>query len=264
VRRITARDNARYQALKRLCRSSGERRRSGLAVLDGMHLIEAYRRRYGLPPEILVSDSGAQRREIGEFLRYAGDGARTSVLADALFASLAVVDTPSGIMAVVPCPPTGTLQPAVDTVVLDGVQDPGNVGSILRSAAAAGFRQILLAPDCAQVWAPKTLRAAMGAHFQLDIHEGGDLSSFLAAFHGVTVATLPTAVAGLYESKLEDPLAWVFGSEGHGIRPQVVALTRLQLSIPLAPHTESLNVAAAAAICLFETVRYRRAGIARL
>lgn len=259
MKRITARDNPRYQALKRLCQSSGERRRSGLAVLDGMHLIEAYHQCHGPPPELLVSDSGVQRPEVATYLKQADT--RTTVLADALFASLAVVDTPSGVMAVVAQRrPAAAPDPTVDTVLLDGIQDPGNVGSILRTSAAAGFDQVLLAADCAQAWAPKTLRAAMGAHFRLDIHEGGDLPGFLATFHGLTLATLPTAATSLYQAPLEGPLAWIFGSEGNGVSAPVAAMATRHLRIPLAAGTESLNVAAAAAVCLFETVRRRIRG----
>jgi TrmH family RNA methyltransferase len=181
MRRINSRENPHYKALKRLSESGRERRKSGRVLLDGMHLIEAYGRHCGAPEEILLSDSGAGRPEIAGYLAGLPAGSRRTLLPDALFADLALVDTPSGIMAVAPWPtPARAIDHAADTVVLDGIQDPGNVGSILRSAAAAGFRQILLSVDCAQVWSPKTLRAAMGAHFQLDIHEGCDLPGFLA------------------------------------------------------------------------------------
>jgi TrmH family RNA methyltransferase len=104
------------------------------------------------------------------------------------------------------------------------------------------------------------LRAAMGAHFQVEIHEGGDLAGFLAAYHGQAVATALAAPVSLYTTKLDRPLAWVFGSEGLGVRPAVLAATQRQVHIPMPGAMESLNVAAAAAICLFETVRRRRDG----
>lgn len=258
MRRINSRENPHYRALKRLSESGRERRKSGRLLLDGMHLIEAYGRHCGAPEEILLSDSGAGRPEIAGYLAGLPAGSRMTSLPDTLFADLALVDTPSGIMAVAPWPkPARAINHATDTVVLDGIQDPGNVGSILRSAAAAGFRQILLSVDCAQVWSPKTLRAAMGAHFELDIHEGCDLPGFLGAYRGHAVATALAASTSLYAASLEGPLAWVFGSEGQGVRSPALAATRLQLRIPMPGATESLNVAAAAAICLFETVRRR-------
>lgn len=260
MKRIASRDNAHFKALKRLIESGRERRKSGRILLDGMHLIEAYQRRCGLPEEIIISDSGARRPENAGYLSGRPVAASVSLLPDALFSELAMVDTPSGIMAVVNWPQAArALDSQSDTVVLDGVQDPGNVGSILRSAAAAGFRQILLSTDCAQAWSPKTLRAAMGAHFQLDIHHASDLPGFLAGYRGLAVATALDASESLYTSRLEGPLAWVFGSEGQGLRPAVLAATRVQLRIPMPGASESLNVAAAAAICLFETIRRRQA-----
>ena len=259
MRRIASRDNAHYKALLKLARSSRERRKSGRVQLDGMHLIAAYEQHYGTPEEVLVSESGAERTENARYLESRASLAVTR-MGDALFDALAVVDTPSGIMAIVAPPqPACSLDHDRDAVLLDGIQDPGNLGSILRSAAAAGFRQILLSDDCAQVWSPKTLRAAMGAHFQLELHEHGDLPGFLTAFRGQSVATVLAGSSSLYSAALRQPLAWVFGSEGLGVRPAVAAAADLRLCIPMPGSSESLNVAAAAAVCLFETLRRRQA-----
>jgi TrmH family RNA methyltransferase len=259
MRQIASRDNPHFKVLKRLCLSGRERRKTGQVLLDGMHLIEAYGEHFGLPAEIVVSESGALHKEIADYLAGAGVRCTTTILADALFAELAAVETPSGIMAVVAQPkPAHALDQEIDAVLLDGVQDPGNVGSILRSAAAAGFRQILLSADCAHAWSPKTLRAAMGAHFQLDIHESSDLTGFLGGYQGQGVVTALDATASLYAANLKRPVAWVFGSEGQGVRAEVAEATQLQVRIPMPGATESLNVAAAAAICLFETVRQRQ------
>lgn len=259
MRQIASRDNPHFKALKKLCQSGRERRKSGQTLLDGMHLIEAYVQHFGQPEEVLVSESGATRGEIADYLARVQGGTRLTVLADALFAELAAVETPSGIMAIVAQPRCAHgLNQEADAVLLDGVQDPGNVGSILRSAAAAGFRQILLSTDCAHAWSPKTLRAAMGAHFQLDLHEACDLPAFLGGYRGQGVVTALDASTSLYAANLKNPVAWVFGSEGQGVRPEITAATRLQLRIPMPGATESLNVAAAAAICLFETVRQRQ------
>jgi TrmH family RNA methyltransferase len=258
MKHIASRDNPHFKALKKLSRSGRERRKSGLAWLDGMHLIEAYGQHVGLPAEVVVSESGTRRDEIARYLESGKAGEAITIVADALFNELALVETPSGIMALV-APPrcAGGPDLAIDSVVLDGIQDAGNLGSILRSAAAAGFRQILLSADCAQPWSPKTLRAAMGAHFQLDIHESCDLPAFLASYRGQAVLTALDATASLYALNLEDPVAWIFGNEGQGVRPDVAAWTSVRARIPMPGATESLNVAAAAAVCLFETVRQR-------
>lgn len=259
MRTIVSRDNPHFRALKKLGQSGRERRKAGRIVLDGMHLVEAYTQRFGIPDELVVSRTGAGREEIASYLARSASCRLVNVLSDALFDELAPVETPSGILAIVAQPQcVSGPEPKADTVVLDGVQDPGNVGSILRSAAAAGFRQILLSSDCAQAWSPKTLRAAMGAHFLLDIHEAVDLPAFLKSYRGQAVLTSLEASDELYALNLKQPVAWVFGSEGHGVRADVRASVPLQALIPMLSATESLNVAAAAAVCLFETVRQRR------
>lgn len=259
MRQIASRENPRFKTLKRLCQSGRERRKTGLVVLDGMHLIESFVQSYGKPHEVIVSERGLLRQEIAFFLAGSACPDSVSVLANVLFDELATVDTPSGIMAVVPLPKCAHgLNQEADAVLLDGVQDPGNLGSILRSAAAAGFRQVLLSSDCAHPWSPRTLRAAMGAHFQLDIHEACDLPAFLGGYRHQSVLTALDASSSLYSLELKTPVAWVFGNEGQGVRPEVAEFAQTRVQIPMSGATESLNVAAAAAICLFETVRQRQ------
>ena len=259
MRQIASRENAHFKALKKLCRSGRERRKTGQVLLDGMHLIEVCVQHSVQLQELLVSESGLLRNEIAAYLASSDTSNLLTVLTDALFAELATVETPSGIMAIIRQPlPAHALNHELDAVLLDGIQDSGNLGSILRSAAAAGFRQVLLAPDCAQAWSPKTLRAGMGAHFRLDLHEGCDLQAFLGAYRGQAVVTALDTPTTLYSLALSKPVAWVFGSEGQGVRPEVAESTPFRVRIPMPGESESLNVAAAAAICLFETVRQRR------
>ena len=259
MKHIASRDNPYFKQLKKLCQSGRERRKTGRTLLDGMHLIESYSVMFGPPDEVIVSESGALTPEIARYIERVDCAKTVRVLGDQLFVELATVEAPTGIMAVI-SQPRGDLplDHAADTVVLDGIQDPGNVGSLLRSAAGAGFRQILLSADCAHAWSPKTLRAAMGAHFALDIHESCDLPVFLAAYSGQAVTTALDASASLYALALHGSVAWVFGNEGQGVRPEVARLTRHRVRIPMPGTIESLNVAAAAAVCLFETVRQRQ------
>lgn len=260
MREILSADNAAYRHLKRLCQSSRERRKSGQSVLDGMHLIGAYQERLGPVSEVYVSEGALLRPEISQFLALHPE-LRQTRLAEKLFVDLGLVDSPTGILALIPTPaPTAGVFPdcRADAVLLDGVQDPGNLGSILRSAAAAGFRQVLLSQDCAQAWSPKVLRAGQGAHFQTTILENQDLCAFLASYAGKAAVTVLGARTSLFDADLAGPVAWVFGSEGQGVRPAVQALADTPLAIPMPGGSESLNVAAAAAVCLFETVRQRR------
>lgn len=257
-REITSRDNARFKALRRLAESGRERRKSGLTLLDGVHLAEAWEGA-GLPVvEYFVRGDLAAGSEIMAFLR-ARPSARATRLPSAMFDEVSVVDTPSGLLAVVEMPASAGHPAAdVDTVVLDGVQDPGNLGSILRTAAAAGVRQAVLTADCASPWHPRTLRAGMGAQCVLAMHDHCDVPAFLADFRGAVAATVLAESRDLYAIELPEPIAWIFGSEGVGVRPEVATHAGLHVRIGMATGIESLNVAAAAAVCLFETRRQRR------
>lgn len=260
MKHIVSRDNTHFKILKKLCQSGRERRKAGLIVLDGIHLIKSHADAGGVPEELVVSERGAGKDEIADYLLGYQNDRNVTLLADALFDELSVVDSPSGIMAVAPYPKCSQRQNQEgDAVLLDGVQDPGNVGSILRSAAAAGFTQVLLSEGCAQVWSPRVLRAAMGAHFSLELIESADLSAFLGGYRGLAVlTTLDKNASSLFDQVLASPVAWVFGNEGQGVRPELAESVSCGVRIPMPGQSESLNVAAAAAICLFETVRQRQ------
>jgi RNA methyltransferase, TrmH family len=172
---------------------------------------------------------------------------------------VAQVTQPTGIVAVCDVPPVKLpATPPDRCVLLQGIQDPGNLGSILRSAAAAGIKQVFLATNCAFAWSPRTLRAGMGAHFALAIHEHAELAEVARWFDGEVIATLPRARQSLYASELSGRVAWLFGSEGEGLSQDAIALANRTVAIPMAAGSESLNVAAAAALCFFEQVRQRK------
>lgn len=254
MKHIQSRDNPFFKELKRLAQSGRERRKAGCTLLDGIHLIEAYEAAVGPVETLVVSDDGLARAEIREFVA----NREYVLLSDVLFRDTGIVEHPSGIMAVAKLPrPEAAPDRAADTVILDGIQDPGNVGTLLRTAAAAGFRQALLASDCAAPWSPKVLRAGQGAHFVVNIFEDADLPAFIASYAGVAAVTCLDQAQSLYDARWSGPIAWVFGSEGLGVRPEVAAAAGLRIRIPMPGRVESLNVGAAAAVCLFETVRRR-------
>lgn len=254
---IQSRDNAFYKQLKKLAESGRERRKSGLTLLDGVHLVSAWEAARGPVQTLVVAESALENREIAALT------VKTSpvVLADVLLRELGLVDTPSGVLAVVPLPGVDatTVDLDQDTILLDGVQDPGNVGTLLRTAAAAGVKQALLGPGCASAWSPKVLRAGQGAHFVLDIVEEADLAGFVGSYRGTTAVTCLDGATSLYDADWQGPLAWIFGAEGQGVRPELIAATGLRIRIPMPGAVESLNVGAAAAICLFEALRRRLA-----
>ncbi|MDP2881034.1 MAG: RNA methyltransferase [Azonexus sp.] len=251
---IQSRDNPFFKSLKRLAESGRERRKTGQTLLDGVHLVEAYEAVFGPVETLIVAESALAGGEISAF----AEGRETVVLADSLLRDLGLVDTPSGLLAVAKMPTAiAAVDGKKDAILLDGVQDPGNVGTLLRTAAAAGIEQALLAPGCASAWSPKVLRAGQGAHFALAIHEECDLAGFMAGYEGTTAVTCLDGATSLYAARLDGPIAWVFGAEGLGVRSELIEAAGLRIKIPMPGPVESLNVAAAAAVCLFEVVRRR-------
>lgn len=253
---IQSRDNAFFKSLKRLAESGRERRKTGKTLLDGVHLVEAYEAAFGAVETLIVAESALAGGEIARLL----DGREAVVLADALMRELGLVEMPSGLLALVAMPPASTgIDLAADAVLLDGVQDPGNVGTLLRTAAASGVRQVLLSPGCASAWSPKVLRAGQGAHFVLCIHEDADLAEFMANYRGTSAVTCLDGATSLYDAVWTSPLAWVFGAEGQGVSPALIEAAQLKVLIPMPGAVESLNVGAAAAICLYEALRRKLA-----
>lgn len=261
ARRITSRDNATVKRLHGLVHSARDRRSQRQTVLDGSHLVAAALDGGRVLRELVVSDQGAGREEIVDLVARCPDTPLLQ-LSDALFAHVSPVDSPSGVMAVIDVPPDDESGAVADSLLLlDGVQDAGNLGTILRTAAAAGLRDVLLTSGCAQAWSPRVLRAGMGAHFCLRIRESVDAATALGGYRGAILATgLGAGARDLYACDLRGPVAWLFGSEGRGLSAEVASLATGLVTIPMPGSVESLNVGAAAAICLFEQVRQRRCG----
>jgi TrmH family RNA methyltransferase len=260
VKLIASRDNPTFKDLRDLAGDARRQRREGRALLDGPHLVAAALDHDLLPELVAVSESAAGLPEVAALLARM-PGVPALCLRDALFRELSELATPLGILARITVPPAPTFAPAGDCLLLDAVQDAGNVGTLLRTAAAAGVRDVLLGPGCAGAWTPRVLRAAQGAHFALGIGEGVDLAAFLRDYAGQSVAAVAHAGVSLYDLDCAAPTAWLFGNEGAGIAPELVAACARRATIPLAPGSESLNVAAAAAVCLFEMRRQRMSGI---
>lgn len=259
MKTITSRDNPTLKSVRVLLTDARKQRASGQAVLEGPHLLTAALDHGVMPDLIVVSEGALTDSEVKELLTRAGK-VETLCLRDALFNEVSELATPIGILARIAVPPAPTFMPAGDCLLLDAVQDAGNVGTLLRTAAAAGVRDVLLGPGCAGAWTPRVLRAAQGAHFALTIHEQADLASFLRDYPGVSVATVAGDGESLYALDLKQQVAWLVGNEGAGLSADLIAAASRRATIPLAAGSESLNVAAAAAICLFEMRRQRNIG----
>jgi TrmH family RNA methyltransferase len=253
---LRSRDNPRVRRWRKLARDARERRRESRAIIEGAHLVAACLDAGVAPAALLVSDAALRRAEIADLAGRAG--AAPVVLSEAVFRSLADAETPAGIAAEIPLPaPREGLEHAAGCVFLDAIQDSGNVGAILRSAAAFGLRHAVLGRGCADPWAPRTLRAAMGAHFAMQIAIAADLAAELHRFGGRTACAVPRGGTPLAQADLRGRIGWIFGAEGRGVSERLAQSAALRVTIPMARGTESLNVAAAAAICFYEQARQR-------
>ena len=245
VTHIQSRDNGFLKDLRRLAQDSTAYRKQGRVWLEGDHLCSAALAR-GVRPAIAVFSESFGPQVPAEWAQAAP---KTIVIADALFADISGLESPAHMGYVLDLPASGAVRPGVASVVLDRVQDAGNVGSILRSASAFGFRQVLALKGSAALWSPKVLRAGMGAHFGLDLVEGLSVED-LAPLEVPLLVTHVHEGDFLHRAELPWPCAWVLGHEGQGVSPALEARASRRIRIAQPGGEESLNVAEAAAICL--------------
>ena len=251
VRQVTSRHNDLFKDLRRLLTEPAAYRKLGRVWLEGDHLCRALLERGRVPLRAIVTESAWAKPAFESLARGAPE---VVCVPDALMRELSGLESPAPIGFLIEADTAAVPQPGRDTIVLDRLQDPGNVGSILRTASAMGFTQVVALKGSVALWSPKVLRAGMGAHFGLTLVEGAAIED---------VATLGLPVVGthlrdarwLHETTLPRPLAWVFGHEGQGMSEAVTAACTLRVRIAQPGGEESLNVAAAAAMCLYESGR---------
>ena len=256
LKTITSRDNALFKRFAALSRSAPARKRNGMCLLEGEHLAQSYVERVGTL-EIVAIRAAADNLSLTAAQQALVGRAREAVLvAPQLFDSLSTLVSPTGVLAIAATPPVPALATGGFVLALDEVQDPGNVGTLIRTAAAAGVDQIWLSLGCAFAWSVKTLRAAQGAHFHIDVVEGIDLSRALAQFAGRRYGLLAHDVGGLpssdpFHARFETDVALVLSNEGHGFSESLLPCLDGWLHIPMAAGIESLNVATAGALALY-------------
>jgi TrmH family RNA methyltransferase len=259
MKHISSRDNPLFKSLRALAEDHREPRRRGEALVDGIHLVQTCVERGVELRQLVISETGALNSIIAAMAASLAQAeVDCCVLTDALFRDATGVTSPTGIAAVIAIPDAADWPLNGDALMLDAVQDAGNVGALLRTAAAAGVVDVLLGHGCAGAWTPRVLRAGQGAHFSLRIREQVDLSAAVAGYSGRTLATVAREGESLYALELNTPVAWIFGNEGAGVSTQLIDAATNRVTIPMYAATESLNVAAAAAVCLFEACRQRR------
>ncbi len=256
LQRIASRDNALLVRLRRLAQDATAYRRVGQAWLEGDHLCRAFVQRGGTAAQAVFTDEAWQQPALRAL---AAGAARVVLVPASLFAGISSLPSPALMGFLIDLPSAAALQPAAPTLVLDRVQDAGNVGSMLRSAAAFGVRQVVALKGTAALWSPKVLRAGMGAHFGLALLDGAE-PALLDDLTVPLVATSSHAGAELPQATLPWPCAWVMGHEGQGVDAALLARCAQTVRIPQPGGEESLNVAAAAAVCLYEAARQAARG----
>jgi RNA methyltransferase, TrmH family len=254
---ISSSQNPRIKLVRALIKDSKERKEAGAFVVEGVRLVEEALQA-GWPFRfVLTSEPLSGRGEkLGEALR--GRRVPVEVIPDALMDSLSATETSQGILAVVdqqPFPLPGSLDFAL---ILDSIRDPGNMGTLLRSAAGAGVQAVITAPDCVDPFSPKVVRSGMGAHFRLPILSmpWDEIKTGVKGLH-IFLAEMEGNLS-FWEANFKQPLALIIGGEADGATPQAREMADSQVTIPMPGGVESLNAATAGSILLFEVVRQRR------
>lgn len=255
LQEIQSKDNPKLKHLRALFEQASFRKKQQQTVLEGAHLVESFMQHGKQPFCIFTTQQGLEHAENQNAL--APTTCPIYLLPEQIYKSISPLVQSTPLMAVIDIESsTDTWSGTIDTLVLDRIQDPGNVGTLLRSAAAIGIKQVLTLAGTASLWSPRVLRAAMGAHFSLNLFENIDIHHFQNGFEIPIYATSSHQPTSIYSLDLSSPCAWILGNEGQGIDHQLLAQATA-VTIPQPGGQESLNVAVAGSVCLFEMARQR-------
>lgn len=263
MKTIHSAQNEQLKQLNKVLNQSKTRRQLGLAALEGVHLLESFLQTGQVPLYIYIPENRFHHPEVQALINRLPENIQREycvLVGKGLLSKITTLNQAEDIISLIKLPTLNNKLPeSGDCVVLENVQDPGNIGTILRSAAAAGVKNIILGKGCADAFSPKVLRSGMGAHFLLNITEQADLQAWATQYqHPILITLLNANSIGLYQNlPLKTPCAWVFGNEGSGVSPDLAKCATYAVSIPMLGAVESLNVAMAATVCLFEQMRQR-------
>jgi TrmH family RNA methyltransferase len=259
---ITSSQNPKIRLVQSLLTQRKAREEAGVFVIEGVRLCEEAAAARVSPQLVIHSaDVSARGRKLLE--QFALRGGDIEEVPAGLLASISDTETTQGILAVVPVQGLPNPKQRTFTVIADEIRDPGNLGSLIRSAAAAGVDEFFVTPGTADPYAPKVVRAGMGAHFHLPIrgrswaHIQADVA---ASDAGRTRLILLADMAGvpMWDLNLTQPLALIIGGEAEGASEEAHHLATGRISIPMPGRSESLNAAVAGSILIFEVLRQRR------
>lgn len=256
---ISSDKNPSVKLAKALLAQSRQRKKHGQTVLEGSHLLDALIASQLPVQQVLVAQSTLAHPEVTVLLQRLSaqqPTVRPLVLTDKLYQSIRTLGSGIDIMCVmdVPTPSLPTL--TSDCLILNDVQDSGNVGTLLRTAAAVGIGHVICTAGTAQAWSPKTLRSGMGAQFSLAIHEDVTIDEIAQKVQVPLLATSSHTDTLIYQQNLNTPCAWVMGHEGQGVSEDLMQLAT-PIALPQPNGQESLNVAIAGALCMYEMLRQR-------
>ncbi|KJV45734.1 rRNA methyltransferase [Acinetobacter indicus] len=252
---LESKDNPKIKHLRGLIEQNSYRKKQGQTVLEGSHLCLAWLEQNRKINAIFTTENALKHPDLNDILdQYQGT---VFVISESLYKDLSTLGTTLACLAIVDLPSSSqALDYQADTLILENVQDPGNVGTLLRSAAAAGIQQIVCTKGSASLWSPRVLRAGMGAHFSLQTFENIQLEEILEQFKIPVYVTSSHRSTSLYAKDLSQPCVWILGNEGQGVSDYALAHAEA-VTIPQPGGQESLNVAIAGSVCFFEMVRQR-------
>ncbi|WP_035362944.1 TrmH family RNA methyltransferase [Acinetobacter indicus] len=252
---LESKDNPKIKHLRGLIEQNSYRKKQGQTVLEGSHLCLAWLEQNRKINAIFTTENALKHPDLNDILdQYQGT---VFVIGESLYKDLSTLGTTLACLAIVDLPSSSqALDYQADTLILENVQDPGNVGTLLRSAAAAGIQQIVCTKGSASLWSPRVLRAGMGAHFSLQTFENIQLDEILEQFKIPVYVTSSHRSTSLYAKDLSQPCVWILGNEGQGVSDYALAHAEA-VTIPQPGGQESLNVAIAGSVCFFEMVRQR-------
>ena len=258
MKKISSAQNPLVKKLVQLSEKQSFRNKQKMTIIEGAHLTAEWLKYFGAPDFCVISNSSKRSREVEAIIQKCEELNTEIIELEAkIYAKISPVIEGVGVLFVVKIPVNQGVNFCEDAIILDRVQDPGNLGTILRSAVGFGVKQIICSKGTVSAWSPKVLRAGMGAHFQLEIFENEDLKEIIGKLKIPTFSTSLKAQKIIYDEDFTAKTAWIFGNEGAGVSEEILSKVKRKVIIPQIGEIESLNVAMAATVCLSEQARQR-------
>lgn len=258
MKKITSAQNPLVKKLVQLSEKQSFRNKQKMTIIEGAHLTAEWLKRFGVPDFCVISSSSKRSEEVEGIIQKCKELNTEIIELEAkIYSKISPVIEGVGILFVVKIPENQCVDFCEDVIILDRIQDPGNFGTILRSAVGFGVKQIICSKGTVSAWSPKVLRSGMGAHFKLQILENQDLNEVILKVETPIFATSLQAEKSIYDENFTTKTAWIFGNEGAGVSLELLSKVKNQVIIPQVGQIESLNVAMAATVCLAEQARQR-------